>query len=157
RCTIRAGRPPQLWRFGGGLKRSVQHIDRFLAPSQFVHDKHRELGLSLPATVLPYFLPVPAPPPQDDPSPHARPYFLFVGRLVKVKGLQTLLSVVRSYTEADFLVAGEGDYAATLQDAARDLPNIRFLGVQSYARLRALYRHAIALIVPSICYEVSSM
>jgi glycosyltransferase involved in cell wall biosynthesis len=37
------------------------------------------------------------------------------------------------------------------------MQNISFLGAQPYARLRSLYRHAIALVVPSVCYEVFPM
>jgi glycosyltransferase involved in cell wall biosynthesis len=44
-----------------------------------------------------------------------------------------------------------------LRAAAADMPNVRFLGVQPYERLRSLYRHAIALVVPSVCYEVFPM
>ena len=155
-CTIAGGRPPQWWRFTGALDRAAANIDRFLAPSQFVRDKHRELGFDHPTSVLPYFLPTP-PPSTDEGRPQARPYFLFVGRLVKVKGVQTLIETFRRYPDADLLIAGEGEYGGTLRAAARDIPTIRFLGVQSYDRLRSLYRHAIALVVPSICYEVSSI
>jgi len=155
-CTIAGGRPPQWWRYSGALDRAAENIDLFLAPSQFVRDKHRELGFDRPTRVLPYFLPVPPPAPSDGARPHPRPYFLFVGRLVKVKGVQTLFETFRRYPDADLLVAGEGEYGETLRTAARDMPNVRFLGVQPYERLRLLYRHAISLIVPSICYEVSS-
>ena len=156
-CTIAGGRPPQWWRLSGALDRAAGEIDRFLAPSTFVHDKHREFGFDHPTTVLPYFLPTPPPVSDGGPRPHARPYFLFVGRLVKVKGVQTLFDTFRAYPDADLLIAGEGDYGETLRTAARDIPNVTFLGVQSYDRLRHLYRHALALVAPSICYEVSSI
>lgn len=156
-CTMAGGRPPQWWRFSGALDRAGAHIDRFLAPSEFVRDKHRELGFDHPTTVLPYFLPTPPAAATEQARPHPRPYFLFVGRLVKVKGVQTILETFRACADADLLIAGEGEYGDTLRTAGRDIPNIVFLGVQSYDRLRVLYRHAIALVVPSICYEVSSI
>jgi glycosyltransferase involved in cell wall biosynthesis len=37
------------------------------------------------------------------------------------------------------------------------MPNVTFLGAQPFARLRTLYRDAIALVVPSVCYEVGPM
>jgi glycosyltransferase involved in cell wall biosynthesis len=151
-CTIAGGRPPQWWRFTSALDRAAANIDQFLAPSKFVRDKHREFGFDHPTTVLPYFVPTPDDSP-DGPRPHARPYFLFVGRLVKVKGAQTLFDTFRRYADADLLIAGEGEYGDTLRAAAADIPNVKFLGVQSYDRLRTLYRHAIGLIVPSICFE----
>lgn len=153
-CCLHGRRPPQLWRATGYLRRQLRAIDRFIAPSRFVLDKHRAMGLDLPATVLPYFLPDGEPPPPDEPPPHSRPYFLFVGRLVRNKGLHTILGAFRRAAAADLLVAGEGDQERELRAAAADLPQVCFLGAQPYQRLRQLYRHAIALVVPSISYEV---
>lgn len=154
RCTIRGHRPPQWWRYTGILQAQLKHIDRFISPSRFTRDKHVEGGLNLPITVLPYFLPLNRESVPESEPPHPRPYFLFVGRLEKIKGLQTLFPIFKSYPHADLVVAGEGEYGATLQGMGENLPNVRFLGAVPYARLRALYRHAIALIMPSICYEV---
>lgn len=156
-CTIQAGRPPQWWRYTGYLERQLERIDRFIAPSRFARDKHREWGLDLPFEVLPSFVPL-----EDlhtsigtsDVAPHARPYFLFVGRLVGIKGLHTILDTFRHYGDADLLVAGTGESEAALRRQAADTDAIRFLGPQPLDRLRALYRHAIALIMPSICDEV---
>jgi glycosyltransferase involved in cell wall biosynthesis len=156
-CCLHGRRPPQLWRATGLLRRRVAAIDQFLAPSRFVRDAHRERGMDLPTTVLPLFLPDAPPPPRDDLAPHPRPYFLFVGRLATTKGLQTVLEAFRRPGAADLLVAGEGGEAGRLRAAAAGLRNVKFLGVQPYERLRPLYRHAIALVVPSICYEVSPM
>jgi glycosyltransferase involved in cell wall biosynthesis len=154
RCCLHGWRPPQLWRATGFLRRRAREIDRFLAPSRFVRDMHRELGMDLPTTVLPYFLPDAAPVPAGDPPPHPRPYFLFAGRLERIKGLHTILDPFRRPGAADLLVAGEGRESSALRSAAADMPNVTFLGAQPYERLRALYRHAIALVVPSVCYEV---
>jgi glycosyltransferase involved in cell wall biosynthesis len=103
--------------------------------------------------VLPYFLPRASEAVETQPPP-VRPYFLFVGRLVKIKGVQTLLPIFKNYPQADLVVAGEGEYGVTLRELARDIPNVKFAGALSYAKLRALYRNAIAVIMPSICYEV---
>jgi glycosyltransferase involved in cell wall biosynthesis len=156
-CCLHGRRPPQLWRATGFLRRQLGAIDRFLAPSGFVRDKHRELGMDLPITVLPYFLPDGGTVPPDGGSPHPRPYFLFVGRLERIKGLQTILDAFRRPGSADLVVAGGGRAAASLRAEAAGMPNVVFLDAQPYDRLRALYRHAIALVVPSVCYEVLPM
>jgi glycosyltransferase involved in cell wall biosynthesis len=156
-CCLAGARPPQLWRATRLLERSTRHIDRFLAPSRFVRDKHRALGMDLPTTVLPYFLPDRAPHPPGDAPPHPRPYFLFVGRLERIKGLDTVLPLFRRTDAADLVVAGEGSQGSAWRAAAAGMPNVTFLGAQPYERLRSLYRHAIALIVPSVCYEVFPM
>ncbi|GAX60450.1 glycosyltransferase [Candidatus Scalindua japonica] len=85
---------------------------------------------------------------------HIGPYFLFVGRLEKIKGLQNLIPVFKEYSKAKLLIAGDGGYGKTLRKLARGNDNIRFLGKSNHRELRKLYKHAIAVIVPSICYEV---
>ncbi len=154
RCAFAYRRPPQLWRAGNLLARQAQHIDTFIALSRFSADKHAEFGFGPPMTVLPSFLPdVPA---EDVPSLAlgARPYFLFVGRLERIKGLQDVIPAFDEASPADLLIAGAGTYEPELRALASGRANIRFLGYQTPDRLRVLYRGARALITPSICYEV---
>jgi glycosyltransferase involved in cell wall biosynthesis len=149
-CTLRGRRPPQLWRYTGLLDGYLASIDRFLSPSRFTREKHLE-RFNLPITVLPHFVPEPKTT-QSQGTP-ARPYFLFVGRLTRMKGLQTLIPVFRSYPDADLLVVGSGELEAELRASARNAPNIKFLGALPPDRLEPLYRNAIALIMPSVGYE----
>jgi glycosyltransferase involved in cell wall biosynthesis len=153
RCCLHAGRPPQWWRHTGYLYRQLAHIDRFLAPSAFAMDAHRRRGLDLPVTVLPNFV-TDVRPAVNGAPPHPRPYFLFVGRLVTPKGLQTLLPAWRNVAGADLVVAGEGPQAAALRRMAAGQTNVVFLGAVGNDALRPLYRHALATIVPSVSYEV---
>jgi glycosyltransferase involved in cell wall biosynthesis len=154
-CTLIHKRPPQLWRHTQAISRGVKQVDVFIAPSEFTKNKHLEMGLRIPTVVLPYFTSrwgltenVPAP------SICAKPYFLFVGRLEKIKGLQQLLPVFRRYQKAELWIIGTGGYESVLRREARGSPNIKFLGQQSGERLQRLYRDAVALIVPSLWYEV---
>jgi glycosyltransferase involved in cell wall biosynthesis len=161
RCQLRQHRPPQLWRQAGLLERQTDHIDAFIAMSEFSRTRHQAFGFRREMDVIPYFLPddevavdsrVPAAAAPDG-SPHGRPYFLFVGRLEKIKGLQDVIPLFRRYPDADLLVAGDGTYESTLRTLAQELPNVRFLGRVTPAALATYYRHALALIVPSLCYE----
>lgn len=156
RCTLSHRRPPQAWRYTGFLERQVEHVDAFIAMSEFSRQKHREFGFPRDMEVLPYFLPDPEhdePDPQDAVSPHERPYFLFVGRLERIKGLDDVIPLFRAFGEADLLIAGDGEYAETLKGLAADVPRVRFLGRVPLEQLRRYYRHALALVVPSVCYE----
>src|SRR5262249_35552238 len=65
-----------------------------------------------------------------------------------------VIPIFRRKSEYQFLIAGEGSYADRLRELARGAENIRFLGHQSAAELQRLYAEAIAIIVPSLCYEV---
>lgn len=158
RCQIQAKRPPQLWRYTGLLERMAGHVDQFVAPSRFTARMHSERGFPRPVAYLPNFIDCvdddwqhPAPPPQE------APYFLFVGRLELIKGLQTLISLWDRVPECDLLVAGTGTYEAELRAMASGNPRIKFLGALSQERLGALYYHARACIVPSITYETFGM
>lgn len=160
RCTLSFHRPPQVWRYTNLLANESRRVDLFLAPSQFTLDQHRSRGFNRPMRYLPHFLPVAdtpvdtGGPAESSPPATVRPYFLFVGRLTKLKGVQTLLDVFRQFDTADLLVAGHGDHADELRRQAADLPHVQFLGHRHPDELRSLYAGAIGLIVPSSGYEV---
>lgn len=155
RCVLHYRRPPQLWRYTGYLERQLAHVDAFIAMSEFSRRKHHEFGFPRDMDVVPYFLPdqTPTLPAGPDTSPHSRPFFLFVGRLEKIKGLDDVIPVFQARQEADLVIAGDGEYAATLKGLAAGHPRITFLGRVDQATLARYYRHAIALVVPSVCFE----
>jgi glycosyltransferase involved in cell wall biosynthesis len=155
-CTLAGHRPPQVWRYTGSIDRAVQHIDAFIAPSHFAQQSHLVNGLRVPIHYLPHFLPnteVSISSSVTEGYQHPRPYFLFVGRLEKIKGVQVLLEQFRTYRSADLLIAGAGCYEEELKTLAKDLPHVHFLGRINHWQLRELYRQAIAVVVPSLCYE----
>ncbi|MCI0591195.1 MAG: glycosyltransferase family 4 protein [Gammaproteobacteria bacterium] len=154
RCTLMARRPPQLWRYTGLLDRASQHIDQFVSPSRFTARMHAERGFPQPVAPLPYFADrVDRDWKDPGPRPRGKPYFLFVGRLEFIKGLQSLIKVWQRVPDADLLVAGTGTYEAQLRAQAAFNPRIKFLGALPQGELGALYFHALACLVPSICYE----
>jgi glycosyltransferase involved in cell wall biosynthesis len=158
-CSLLHKRPPQWWRYSGLLKEAVKHVDLFIALSHFSKKKHQQMELHVPTAHLPNFIPssdapaLPAPePPMNDVG--KEPYFLFVGRLEKLKGLQHLIPVFNRNRMAKLLIAGTGGYELRLRKLAADSANIHFLGYLSEERLQILYRQAVAVIVPSICFEM---
>lgn len=156
-CTLAYKRPPQWWRYAGLLKRAAKHVDTFIAPSGFSEQKHRQMGFHFPICHLPPFAPPLAEPrePISQPSmtPQRMPYFLFVGRLERLKGAQTLIPIFRSYDRAELWIAGSGSYESALRSLAGNSNRVRFLGKLSEIELRSMYRDALAVIVPSLCYE----
>ena len=152
RCQLHHRRPPQLWRHTSLLERHGRSVDAFVAMSEFSRAKHREFGFPFEMEVLPYFLPEDSVVAQPA-RPQQRPYFLFVGRLERIKGLDEVIPLLREFPEADLLVAGTGEHEGALRELGRDLSNVRFLGRVSEDELRALYAHCEALVVPSICFE----
>ncbi|HST25210.1 MAG TPA: glycosyltransferase family 4 protein [Gaiellaceae bacterium] len=151
RCTLTFRRPPQLWRYTRLLERELPNVDLFLSPSRFTKRAHEERGFTRPIRHLPYFLPDVLPAQAAD---RERPYFLFVGRLERLKGVQVLIEAFRSYREADLLIVGDGEYRGELERTAAGLDHVRFLGRVHPSELAPLYAGAISLLVPSVGYEV---
>lgn len=157
-CSLIHKRPPQLWRYFGLVKRMVRQVDLFIAPSRFCRGKHLEMGFQAPIEPLPNFIPAPESSASltelSVENTSKNPYFLFIGRLEKIKGVQTLILVFQRYHKARLLIAGKGEYEPELRRLAGSSPNIRFLGYQSKKTLHSLYQHAIAVIVPSLCFDI---
>jgi len=152
RCTLAAGRPPQLWRGTDLVRRATRNIDAFLAPSFSAIRQHQERGLEGTFIHLPQFHSPHSSPPGTRET-DGRQYFLYAGRLEKLKGVQTLIPVFRARPEVDLLVAGAGKFEPELRALATGAANIRFLGRRDSAQLDALYRGAVATVVSSLCYE----
>ena len=155
KCQLINRRPPQLWRYTDLLARELPRIDMFFSPSRSTITQQQRRGFTYPIRHLPLFLPSSEmnAPPHPGNGVAARPYFLFVGRLVKIKGVQTIIDAFRRYRDADLVIAGDGEYEDELTRHAAGLDHVRFLGRVTPDALRGLYRGAIALLVPSLVYE----
>lgn len=150
-CALHYGRPPQMWRYGNLLAESVGHVDAFLAPTEFTRQFHLDSGLPMRIRVLGNFherLQMSAGPSR------IRPFFLYAGRLERLKGVEDLIEAFRGYRDADLVIAGEGGDGAKLRELARGLAHVRFLGHIEQSRLASLYSNATALLVPSVAHEV---
>lgn len=85
-------------------------------------------------------------------APRDRRYFLYAGRLSKEKGVDFL---VRAWKELDIpqrlVVVGDGPLESIVRREAGD--NVEVLGRRSREEVLKLLEEAIAVIVPSFCYE----
>jgi glycosyltransferase involved in cell wall biosynthesis len=160
-CTLAHARPPQWWRYSGLIQRSLKRIDALITPSLFAGRMHASAGLETPTVHLPGFVPDAGDGEFSDrrcPNPKPeRPYFLFVGRLERLKGLERLIHVFRDHDKATLAIAGRGGDRDRLEKVAGSSGNIIFLGHVSGNPLASLYRNAVALIIPSLVYEVSPL
>ena len=150
-CGLTYRRPPQWWRYLHLLEASVRHVNAFIGLSRFAKGIHLRMGLNIPIVHIPGFVPEAEVVSVDQVK---EPFFLFVGRLEKLKGLQTLIPIFRRYRKAQLLIAGKGNYEPRLRQLTEGSSNIRFLGYLSGQQLQAFFRQAVALIVPSICFEI---
>lgn len=161
-CQLMHRRPPQLWRHTGLLRRAAARVDAFLAQTRFTRDIHASEFPELPWFVVPPACPPcggDAGVPLTPASPSDRPYFLYVGRLERLKGPLTLLPLFARTAQgpppADLVIAGAGSQADELSTRlALGDGHVHWMGELSHARLVELYRRAVAVIVPSQTYEV---
>jgi glycosyltransferase involved in cell wall biosynthesis len=162
-CSLIHKRPPQWWRYSGLMRRCIERIDALLVPSGFAAKMHESAGIRVPVIHLPGFVPdlrgarfPPAHFPGLDPG-LSEPYFLFVGRLERIKGLVQLIRVFLRYGRAKLVIAGKGRERKQCEREAGPCGNILFCGYLPSEPLSVLYRNATALIVPSLVYEVSPL
>lgn len=155
-CTLHYRRPPQWWRYTNVITDTVRNVDMFLAPSCFSVQAHRERGFAAPMMHLPNFAQ------QAQPTPLSRelatyldlPYFMYAGRLEKLKGVHTLLPHFCRESGTRLLIVGRGSFENELRALAGDNLNIVFLGPRERGEVQTLMQQAIALLVPSLCYEM---
>jgi glycosyltransferase involved in cell wall biosynthesis len=156
-CCLKGHRPPQVWRSTRAIERGLGHLDALLFPSRHALEEHRRRGLDSFVSLVhgPYFLP-------DDwsggienvePEKLSRPYLAAAGRLVKMKGFQRLIPLMRYLPEVDLRIAGTGPHEPALRALARDLPNVHFEGLLGGRALARLFHGARAVVVPSLFPE----
>ncbi len=154
KCCLQARRPPQLWRKTGLMGRSLRHLDALICPSRSTQREHKRRGIAAPTVHLPYFLPDRYPDGAPAPTPRfKRPYVAAAGRLEKIKGFEDAIDAIRRLPHIDLRIAGAGEHEASLRDRSRGATNVHFEGRLDSARVAALFRGALAVVVPSRVYE----
>jgi len=126
--------------------------DVYITPSDFMRRKMIELGMPPEKFVhIPNFVD-----PQKHPySTDFGDYFVYVGRLVPIKGIRTLLLAMKQVDEARLLIIGDGPQREELEEFTTysRLENVEFLGYQSTEILLGLMSRARFSVLPSECYE----
>lgn len=127
-----------------GLGTYRSKVARYIALNDFCRDKF--IGGGLPAeriVVKPNFVDF------ADPAALTRQGFLFVGRLSVEKGVQTLADAAALLPDVRLRVVGDGPESALLDGAT----GVTRLGSLPNESVRQEMNNAVALLVPSICYE----
>lgn len=125
-------------------------VSVYIALTDFARDKFIEGGLPQEKIeVVPNFV-------WPDPSAgdHHGDFFLFVGRLAREKGLETLLAAWRGVRgEARLKIVGEGPLEAEVRTAAAQLPGLDYVGRQPLREVYRMMGDARAVVFPSGWYE----
>lgn len=139
-------------------KKWASAIGAYIAPTQFLLAEHVKAGMPQDRF---HHIPYPvsfgtAPPNFGIAERHG---VLYVGRLVKEKGVDTLLNAAPRLPEIQFDIIGEGAFRTSLELMAKKLrlTNVCFQGYQSSEQVKEAMRHARLIIIPSVWYETPSL
>lgn len=132
------------------LRTWTQMVDIYIALTEFARQKFIEGGLPAEKIVVkPNFV-------HPDPGSGSGSggYALFVGRLSVEKGLDTLLAAWEHLGgKIPLKIIGDGPLAAQVEEVAKRLPQVEWLGRRPMSEVYALMGEAMFLIFPSKWYE----
>ena len=157
-CCLKGRRPPQAWRATRAIERGLRQLDALIFPEPAQLWKSiagAESARTCRSSTFPISCLTIGRTASRTSPPDAleRPYLAAAGRLVKMKGFQRLIPLMRYLPEVDLRIAGTGPYEAELRALAGDLPNVRFEGLLGGPALARLFRSARAVVVPSLFPE----
>jgi len=131
---------------------SIRKIDYFITVSHFQREKVIELGIPAEkVTTIHNFINT-----NDiQTSSKSGEYFLYFGRLERLKGLFTLIKAASSLKEIPLLIAGDGEARLELEQLIEqnNLKHIQLLGFKQGNELKQLIHHSICTLAPSEWYE----
>lgn len=80
-------------------------------------------------------------------------FYLYVGRIDPEKGVSLLCDASRR-AGVSLVVVGDGSLKKNLEE---QYPDVRFMGWKSFDEIAGYYAAARAVVIPSLCYETSSL
>ena len=127
-----------------------KNVDRVVAPSIFFYNKFIEWGWDTSKIVyIPNFIDTN----QYRPNLTQGQYFLYAGRLVREKGVATLIRAIEQ-TGGKLCIAGSGPDEAYLKSLVRKKnSHVNFFGFISGEKLKNVIQNAKAVVMPSELYE----
>jgi len=130
------------------IEETTLRCDRLFSNSAFVK-RSLEKNYGLQSEVVPTGVDTEFFTPNWDRPANSRPRVLFVGSLRAFKGPQVVLEAAQRYTQADFVIVGDGVMAAELRHRAKELPNVAMRGSLGRIAVREEYLGADIFLFPS--------
>ena len=124
-------------------------VTRYIALTDYMKDRYVAGGFAADKILVkPNFTP------DTEPGTGQGNFFVFAGRLSVEKGVSMLLRAWQlAGLACELHILGSGPEEMNLKAQASRMPNVRFLGEQSRARVQEEMGNAVAVIVPSIWPE----
>jgi glycosyltransferase involved in cell wall biosynthesis len=131
---------------------SVDKVCHFIAVSNFQREKVIELGVpEEKITTVHNFIDTR----NIVPNYKQGSYFLYLGRLERVKGIRTLVEAAAKIRDVPILIVGDGTVRPELEKLIekRKLDHVHLLGFKQGEELEIIIKDCICLIAPSEWYE----
>lgn len=127
-------------------------VDRFISPSDFLKQKLVQYGFDAEKVIhLPLFL-------RDDQYDYDeknKDYLLYLGRVDYIKGIIPLLVAMKKLNNIKLKIVGGISERIEKEFYEKLTPNVDYLGFKTGEELNYIRKNAMAVIVPSLCYENS--
>ena len=138
---------------------AYKHVSYFIAPTQFTKRIFINSGFGHSDRIMyvPHFI--------DYAefgsvwSPSTKNEIVFAGRLIKEKGVNTLIEAAEHIPEVDIVIFGDGELHPVIKEEIRlrKLQNVRLMGWRSREEVLEALRDAKALVMPSEWYETTGL
>jgi glycosyltransferase involved in cell wall biosynthesis len=134
-----------------------KHVDYFICPSLFIKNKFEAFGFKSDKLKQVYNLfDIDSVQMKDmtRPDNHEKPYILYIGNILKVKGIFTLVKAVKN-ENIDLYIAGDGEHFEQLKQLIQQegIANVYLLGKKPKEELFRYVKHSKFVVVPSEWYE----
>ncbi|MCA0365857.1 MAG: glycosyltransferase family 4 protein [Bacteroidetes bacterium] len=139
----------------------IEHIDHFIMVSKFIFDKHAQYEKKYldKSSVLYNFIDFEKLSFFEKDIFKKGDYMLYLGRLSKEKGLNTLIQAFENLSSIKLKIVGDGNMKPQLEEYVKNkqIRNIDFLGFKHSEEVLDLISKASFIIVPSEWYENNPM
>lgn len=135
------------------IKRRMGNPDEVISPSKFLKDFYQERGFFKSSEFLVLSSQIVIE--KNEKQKNLEIKFLFVGSLVKHKGIEILMKAWNQVDEdkVKLNIVGDGDLRAEVEEWAKNKKSVQVLGRLEGNELENIYKQSDVLIMPSICLE----